>query len=768
MNPEGASTNSSSAGPATPTNSRKERGAIAAQASGTVYLGRTHGGVFVKHAARSSPAQTILRDSLITDSRCCSLECKYREPQPTKKDKTLVEILERLKSLEGGLRSLDGKVDSLNVRGAFPLSIYGPLHQSSHGSLDSGRSSSWPFSNVHISGPTIPSSSAREVQYISATHKILSWPFIQQLLENTPHKDPELDLSALEKDGGATMLGSQGRVTPLSANPYNAPMMGGEHSSLHTQVSSTGQVETVPTSILNMGWENMQRLSKAYFNTFNLLYPIMDRQYFQSETLPTVANRGFDESSMSTLACLVFALGEIAIGGVQGAPIETRKGRPSGIKGGTADHPPGLLLFNEARKRMGFNLTECSLENVQIFSLAAIYYEACCHHAVCSMSPHGSYRNRAPLISSTVGVLANDDFGVSSMPSSVDKVRLIDTVAESETDWLDSNPEELTTHRGDLIRRAFWHCSIMETCLHLELNLPLTGLDKLEEMVGLPDFSGSFTEEDYVANQASHFQEHFASQIVLRRLSVEFHTTLSNAFGSPPTHLSPISRVEPPITSAASMTKQLTAQLDQWRGLLPVYLRWHEEHPGAFSHLSQEMYDQSLYPTPLPDLHTNYMFTADLDAPSVSYPYAVDIQTAMLRSRYYYVKYLMYRPFIFKALHHPEQMTQDDAEGVTECLKAILKWPITMSPTCFQKRLVPCLFFWSQNLLGILIILHLTQQVPILIRIRTTMMGNRFDQDASETVMLCINWIRDLKDIDPTAMRCWMILKGIYPLGDDT
>lgn len=65
-------------------------------------------------------------------------------------------------------------------------------------------------------------------------------------------------------------------------------------------------------------------------------------------------------------------------------------------------------------------------------------------------------------------------------------------------------------------------------CLNMELNISRTGLDKLESLVGLPDFSGSFSEEDYVGNQASHFQEHFASQIVLRRLSVEFHTTLSN------------------------------------------------------------------------------------------------------------------------------------------------------------------------------------------------------------------------------------------------
>lgn len=62
----------------------------------------------------------------------------------------------------------------------------------------------------------------------------------------------------------------------------------------------------------------------------------------------------------------------------------------------------------------------------------------------------------------------------------------------------------------------------------MELTVPLTGLDKYEELVGLPDFSaGAFTRDDYISNATSHFQEHFASQIVLRRLSVEFHSTLS-------------------------------------------------------------------------------------------------------------------------------------------------------------------------------------------------------------------------------------------------
>ena len=62
---------------------------------------------------------------------------------------------------------------------------------------------------------------------------------------------------------------------------------------------------------------------------------------------------------------------------------------------------------------------------------------------------------------------------------------------------------------------------------NLELGLPLTGLDKYEDLVGLPNFAGPYSQDDYLANQASHFQEHFASQIALRRLSSEFHRALT-------------------------------------------------------------------------------------------------------------------------------------------------------------------------------------------------------------------------------------------------
>lgn len=712
MNLEPAPNASSSAGPATPTNHRKERGAIAAQAC--------------ENCRQRKQRCSEERPKCATCQRM-KLECKYREPQPTKKDKTLVEILDRLKNLEGGIRTLDGKVDNLNIRGGF--SLYGtnpsnPTTGSSSLAVESGRSSSWPSTNVHL--PAHVSTArprAGQYKYVSAAYKMLSWPVFQQLMESSPQKISNINLASLGRDGSTIMLGPKNRVASLPLDTLEASTSRQETAA----IVMDGPLSAVSGSQhLSMNWETMHRLTKAYFDTFNLLYPILDRLLFKTEILPFVARNGFDEGINSTLACLVLALGEVAIAGHQGMPLTTYKGRPGGIKGGTIERPPGLAFFNEARRRMGFSLTECSLENVQIFALAAIYYESCCHHA---------------------------EFW-----------RMVVSASLACQALLTSNPGELTSPRADLIRRLFWHCSIMETCLNLELNLPLTGLDKLEDLVGLPDFSsGSFSEEDYIGNQASYFQEHFASQIVLRRLSVEFHTTLTTTLdGLPITH-DVISPGVTPDSSAITTIKQLAAQLDQWRGMLPIHLRWQEGNPDVFPTTSPDMYQHSLYP-PVPDVPISFIFTADLDAPPVSYPYVGDVQTACLRTRYLHVKYLIHRPFLFKALHHPEHVTQEDAEGVAICLQSILLWPITLSPVRHQKRLIPCLFFWSQNLLGVLLILHLVQTAPILVRIRGSMMDDRFDMDAKETTRLCIDWIRDLKDIDASARWCWSVLGAFYPL----
>jgi len=126
----------------------------------------------------------------------------------------------------------------------------------------------------------------------------------------------------------------------------------------------------LPITMSDLNWDSMQRLSKAYFDSFNLLCPVLDRHSFLSSTLPSVFSEGFSQDMASTIAFLVFALGEVALAGTSGPPIHVNNGRPSGVKGGSKGVPPGLDFFNEARKRMGFNLTDCNIENIQMYFLA--------------------------------------------------------------------------------------------------------------------------------------------------------------------------------------------------------------------------------------------------------------------------------------------------------------------------------------------------------------------------------------------------------------
>jgi hypothetical protein len=111
--------------------------------------------------------------------------------------------------------------------------------------------------------------------------------------------------------------------------------------------------------------------------------------------------------------------------------------------------------------------------------------------------------------------------------------------------------------------------------------------------------------------------------------------------------------------------------------MLPQDLQWAEDDPAGFPTPQPETlegFNRSLDPnlSPHPGHSSLPLFTTDLDSEPVQYPYVYDIQVALLRTRYYYAKYMVYRPFVYKALHFPEQMTEEDAEGVAECLRVRL------------------------------------------------------------------------------------------------
>jgi hypothetical protein len=74
-----------------------------------------------------------------------------------------------------------------------------------------------------------------------------------------------------------------------------------------------------------------------------------------------------EDPTASIIALLVLALGTVAHEGVFGTPITLG----SGIRGGNASSPPGVEMFDEARRRSGFVFNQIGLPNMQILLLMA-------------------------------------------------------------------------------------------------------------------------------------------------------------------------------------------------------------------------------------------------------------------------------------------------------------------------------------------------------------------------------------------------------------
>ncbi|KAI9053432.1 hypothetical protein LZ554_002390 [Drepanopeziza brunnea f. sp. 'monogermtubi'] len=674
-----ASSASSAVGPS----SRAQRGAIASQACET---------------CRSRKQKCDENRPKCGLCKRINLDCVYREPQPTKKDKTLVEILDRLKTLESKIDRLPTGQSHLSPAGFGPPRA-APSSQPSFNTETEPTSYSTP--SARQSQQASPGSGrSQPYRHASAVHKILNWPAFQQLLLQVLPSSG--DMKVVDNDGKNFIVSMCNTQVPL---PLDEQLQERPFIGMQTQATRTSGGPRITFPALTR--DTMHRLTAAYFDTFNFLYPFMDRRTFESDTLAKVCSEGFDGDVDSVIALMVFCLGEVAIESLTGVPIAEVNGLKSGIRGGTSNRPPGLALFNEARKCLGFVLCGNQLENVQIFSLTALYYQSCSRHA--------------------------DFWRMTAMSAQACHI----LVSCNVIDW--------NTPKGDLIRRAVWHCIIMETALHMELDLPLTGILDL-------------------GDRATNFEAHYASSLALRRLCSSLNASIQDSLSDSDTP----SADEYDGPSAATL-KQLSGQLTQWRGMLPPNLQWAEDDPAAFPspQIGTDLrFSQSVDPnlSAVRGFQKSQLFSADLSIEPTQYRFVYDVQVAILRTRYYYAKYMVFRPFVYKALHFPEHMTQEDAEGVAECLRSCLKWPIAMSPTSRHKRLIPYLFCWSQTFLSILLIFYLTQHNPMLRDIRTQLCGPRFEAEFDISVAIMQEWIRDLKAVDPLALWCYKILQPIYNL----
>lgn len=226
--------------------------------------------------------------------------------------------------------------------------------------------------------------------------------------------------------------------------------------------------------------------SETYFNTFDNLDPILDREHFKHGIMARLLREGYVEDDPSAvLALLVFALAEVAIAGINAQPLGESETYPSRFQSGTAEQPPGLALFNEARRRLAFIRTDGSLEHVQILLLQATYYEASARHL---------------------------DYWSSATAASM-ACQLV--IRSSNVDW--------TSAYGDSVSRAFWSCLIKEDLFRLDLDLPRTGIADLHERVPCPHFRSAEMGKDSNPRNSHHSfdgkqKKHHASFLALIEL----------------------------------------------------------------------------------------------------------------------------------------------------------------------------------------------------------------------------------------------------------
>jgi hypothetical protein len=192
----------------------------------------------------------------------------------------------------------------------------------------------------------------------------------------------------------------------------------------------------------------------------------------------------------------------------------------------------------------------------------------------------------------------------------------------------------------------------------------------------------------------------------------------------------------------------MSRQLDSWRSLLPRPLQWYDSEKPQ--HCIVKATDERPKET-LSALSENVT--------PVYCDNHVDILDAQLRSRFYYTRYMLFRPYVYKALHYPDLMTVDDKSCCAIAIQASCLWPLIMPPRNDRKRLLPHLFTWTNNSIGILLILYMVRHNRALWDI----CNERIDHEDTEgTIALMLDWLEDMGHVDVIAQWALKILEPIF------
>ncbi len=291
-----------------------------------------------------------------------------------RKDKTLVHILNALRSLESRFDRLELQwkgyqsppavhYPSIGTHMHRQSMILGPERDDPNSvgppSLPDSDESKlatriWTFPSVSSQTPP-----AMPYRNKIEGRKILAWPAVRTLLQGDLLQLPTWDG---ENDGGEKWL------TRIS-NECESSLPADEF--LDFNIVSSSPSQPWDSGPIRLTKDVIEDLCEAFFRSFHAMYPILDRRYFYSDTLPEAYSSSFDQNDgCSTLVLLVLALGAVAREGVFGNSIlEESTGRSTGINGGSPQRPPGLAFWNEASRRLGGIMSQYDLKLLQSFIL---------------------------------------------------------------------------------------------------------------------------------------------------------------------------------------------------------------------------------------------------------------------------------------------------------------------------------------------------------------------------------------------------------------
>jgi len=196
-----------------------------------------------------------------------------------------------------------------------------------------------------------------------------------------------------------------------------------------------------------------------------------------------------------------------------------------------------------------------------------------------------------------------------------------------------------------------------------------------------------------------------------------------------------------------TLVQEFTRQLDHWQNTLPQSLQW-----STSDRLESSQEGTRVHHFDRDRVSSAFVSTQELKEQSYG------ILKVQLRTRFHYARCMLYRPFIYKALHAPEIMEPLDIEYCALAVRSFCAWPLTIVTVKDQKRLFPHLFSWTQTSVETLLILRMTFEDS---RLRDICHKHADRKEILAAISILQQWLQDLKQLDGSAEWACAMINGI-------